>query len=395
MARIFVAPDSFKGTIDAAAAAAAIAAGWRRVRPEDELLLLPQADGGEGTIAAIAAATPGARRIDAGTVTGPDGRPVAAHWVLAPDGTAIVELAVSSGLPLMATLDPLGATTRGLGEVIAMAIAAGASRLLVAVGGSGSTDGGTGALAALGARFLDADGRDLPDGGGSLGRLAAIDRSGLAPTPPMRVLTDVTAPLIGRSGAAAVFGPQKGASPEQVAILDAGLARLADAVGLLGRTSALQEDSSRHRARPEVARPRPVALVDATTPGGGAAGGTAYGLAALLGARIVPGAAAIAELTGLADALAEADLLITGEGRFDAQSSTGKVVGHAIEAARARGRRVAVVAGRIGDDAPIGDDGPDAIVSLTELAGDPESAIAEPARWLRAAGAGLATAFSA
>lgn len=372
MSRVVVAPDSFKGTLDAAAAAAAIADGWRSVRPDDELVLLPQADGGEGTLDAIAAATPGARIRDAGSVTGPHGRPVPAHWLELPDGTAVVELAVSSGLTLMDELDALGATTRGLGEVIRAAIGAGASELVVATGGSASTDGATGALTALGARFLDAAGAELPDGGGALARLAAIDRSELIVAPPTRVLTDVASPLVGPAGSAAVFGPQKGASPDDVRELDAALARLA-----------------------EVAADAAAPGIDETTPGGGSAGGTGYGLAAFLGATIQPGAAAIADITGLTTALGTADIVVTGEGRYDGQSSTGKVVGHAIAAARDAGLRIAVVCGSVGDGAALGRDaaGPDELIALADLAGGVEAAIADPAHWLREAGARLAMTF--
>jgi len=395
VARIVIAPDSFKGTLDAASAAASLAAGWTSVRPDDELELLPQADGGEGTLDAIAAATPGARRRDAGLVTGPHGRPVRAHWLSLPGGTAVVELAVSSGLTLMPKLDARGATTRGLGEVIRMAVADGATGLVIATGGSASTDGGTGALTALGARFLTAGGDELPSGGGALADLAAIDLSGLVAVPPARVLSDVTAPLTGPTGAAAVFGPQKGATPEDVGALDAALTRFAEVArplverGLHARTQA---DRGAERL-PSVDAP----IVDATTPGGGSAGGTGFGLAAFLGASIQPGAAAIADLTGLTAALDAVDLVVTGEGRYDSQSSTGKVVGHAIAATRAAGRRIAVVCGAIGPDAALDPrgGGPDELLALADLAGGAEHAIADPARWLREAGARLATAFSA
>ncbi|HWK20716.1 MAG TPA: glycerate kinase [Microbacteriaceae bacterium] len=395
MARIVIAPDSFKGTLDAAAAAAAIADGWASVRPDDDLLLLPQADGGEGTLDAIAAATPGARVLDAGLVTGPHGAPVPAHWLQLPDGTAVVELAVSSGITLMLELDALGATTRGLGEVIRRAVEEGASRLVIAAGGSASTDGATGALAALGARFLDADGRELPDGGGALARLATIDVSGLVAVPPARVLSDVTAPLTGPGGAAAVFGPQKGATPEDVEALDAALARLAE-VSSGARARAPHEGGAGANALGSSGSPPLAQAIDERTPGGGSAGGTGYGLAAFLGARIEPGAAAIADLTGLSAALGTADLVVTGEGRYDAQSSIGKVAGHAIAAARAAGARVAVVAGALGSDAVLdaARGGPDELLVLADLAGGADRAIAEPARWLREAGAGLATAFS-
>ncbi|MEO8263094.1 MAG: glycerate kinase [Pseudolysinimonas sp.] len=342
-----IAPDSFKGSIGAAAAASAIAEGWRSVRHDDEIRMLPQADGGEGTLAAIASAVAGSEFHAAGDVTGPDGRPVPGRWLQLPDGTAVVELAQSSGLPLMAAPDPLGATTRGLGEVIRAALDDGASALVIGLGGSASTDGGAGALAALGLGLFDTAGLPIGDGGGELARLASIDSSALRAV-PTRLLSDVTAPLLGPTGAAAVFGPQKGASPDDVHALDAALAQFA---ALLGG--------------------------DPSTPGAGAAGGAGYGFHVAWGARIESGAGAIATLTGLVAEAASADLLITGEGAFDATSLTGKVVGHAL----GRASRTAVIAGALAT-AP-----PDLGWSLTELAGSAEAALADPARWLREAGA--------
>ncbi len=328
---IAIAPDSFKGSIGAAAAAEAIAAGWRSVRPDDELLVVPQADGGEGSLDALARAVPGAVRHPVLAVTGPDGRPVDAYWLQLPDGAAAVELAVSSGLPLMAAPDPMGATTRGLGEVIAAALDAGATRLIVALGGSASTDGGRGALEALGwPRSL----RPAPPGG-------------------VVLLSDVTAPLLGTTGAAAVFAPQKGATNAQVAELEA---RLSAFAALLGG--------------------------DPGAPGAGAAGGTAFGLGTVWGARISSGADYIAELTGVHSQ--PADVLVTGEGRFDAQSLGGKVVGQLL--ARATGRTV-VIAGSL-DATP-----PDLGISLTEIAGGRAAAMAEPAHWLTIAGAEAAQRF--
>ena len=353
---VTVAPDSFKGTLDAASAASAIGAGWRAVRPLDEVLLLAQADGGEGTLSAIASAVPAARLMDVGPVTGPDGRPVEGHWLWLPDGTAVVELALTSGLPLMAALDPLGATTRGVGEVIAAALSAGATSLVIGLGGSASTDGGTGALRALGLELFDADGAALPDGGGGLARLARVDATRLRPAPPggVRLLSDVTAPLLGPRGAAAVFGPQKGATPTQVAELDAALTRWST---LLGRESA-------------------------TTPGAGAAGGTGYGFLALWGAEIEAGSAAIATLTGLDAAAASADVVLTGEGRFDATSLAGKVVGHALQLPTRPDARRGIIAGTVDLAVPEGVWS----ASLVELAGSSDAAIDDPARWLFAAG---------
>jgi glycerate 2-kinase len=361
--RVVIAPDSFKGSLPAAAAAAALAAGWQAARPGDEVRTVPLADGGEGTLDVLAAAVPTARWQQA-RVTGPAGQPVDCPWLVLPDGTAVLELAAASGLPLLSRPDPLGAHTIGLGEVIGCALDAGARKLTVALGGSASTDGGTGALAALGARFLDAGGRPLPAGGGALPRLAAVDLTGLRPPPPGGVscLSDVRAPLLGPAGAAAVFGPQKGARPEQVAVLDSGLARLA---GLLGG--------------------------DPAAPGAGAAGGTGYGLAAAWGALIEPGAPRLARLAGLDQALAGAGLVITGEGRYDQTSGTGKVAGAVFAAAAAAGVPAALVAGQVAARPPAGVP----VLSLAGLAGGVPEALAGPARYLRLAGQRLAARWGA
>lgn len=335
--RVVIAPDSFKGSIAARDAAAAIADGWRRARPGDDLAALPQADGGEGTIEAIAAASPDAVLHAAQRVTGPDGRPVDAVWLMLPGGTAVVELAQSSGLALMHPLNALEATTRGLGEVIAAALDAGARDLVIGLGGSASTDGGAGALDAL---------------------------VGRRPPGTVTLLTDVTAPLLGPAGAAAVFGPQKGASPADIELLE-------------------------QRMRDWAAR---FPATDPDTPGAGAAGGTAFGLLADWGARIEPGAAAIADLTGLTRALDDADVLITGEGRFDATSLTGKVVGHALRAAEAATvARVIAIAGQVALAMPSLAGATTASLSLSELAGSTEAALADPAGWLFRAG-GIAAA---
>jgi glycerate 2-kinase len=356
--RIVIAPDSFKGSIGAADAAQALAGGWHAVRPGDDVVLVPLADGGEGTLDVLAAAVAGARWHH-DLVSGPDGRPVNCPWLELPGAIAVVELARASGLPLLATPDPLGANTSGLGEVIGRALDRGAHEIVITLGGSASTDGGTGALTALGARFLDAAGRALPPGGGALRDLAAADMSGLRRPPAGGVtcLADVAAPLLGPTGAAAVFGPQKGADPAQVARLDQGLARLA---GLLGG--------------------------DPAAAGAGAAGGTGYGFAAAWGARIRPGALELSQIAGLGQALRAADLVITGEGRYDRTSTSGKVAGAVFAAAVAAGVPVAIVAGQFADDPPP----VTAAISLSELAGGPVAALAAPARWLRVAGQRLA-----
>ncbi|MEU3574087.1 glycerate kinase [Kitasatospora sp. NPDC036755] len=352
--RVVLAPDSFKGTVTATDAARALAEGWRSVRPDDELIARPMADGGEGTAAAVAAALPGTTEHDVPGCTGPDGRTVTGRYALLPDGTALVELAVASGLPLMARAAPLTATTRGTGEAVAAALDSGARRLTVALGGSASTDGGTGLLAALGLRLTDPQGRELPDGGGELTRLHRVDSTGLRPAPPDGVvlLTDVADPLLGPDGAAAVYGPQKGAGPDEVALLDRGLSRLA---ALLGG--------------------------DPAQPGAGAAGGTAYGLTAAWGAVVRPGAAAVADLLGLDRDIAAADLVITGEGRYDATSLRGKAVGEVLGRAARAGVPARIVAGESTDDR---------VLTLSALAGDPASARQHAHTWLARAGARLA-----
>ena len=306
------------------------------------------------------------------TVTGPHGRPVAASWLLlpataeAPDGTAVVELASTSGIELLGSgLLPLDAHTVGFGEAIAAALDHGVlekpvSRLVLGIGSSSSTDGGTGMLTALGARFTDAAGTTIPLGARGLDTVAAADLSALRPLPAkgVLVLSDVTNPLLGTFGSAAVFGPQKGLGEAAVLRANAGLARLA-------------------RLLP----------ADPRTPGAGAAGGVGFGLLAW-GARLVPGAAEVAELVDLRGALAAASVVVTGEGSFDGQSAAGKAPTHVAALAAEAGVPVALVAGRISPDADTSAFAES--VSLTELAGSGAAAIADPARWLREAGAALA-----
>ena len=356
-----IAPDSFKGTMSADDAAHAIADGWRERRPRDRIRLLPQADGGEGTARAIASALPAARWHRVEGVRGPDGRPVDGEWLELPDRTAVVELAQMSGITLMRQLDPDRATTFGFGEVIADALGSGAQELLLCLGGSASNDGGTGVLRALGVRLLDRKGHDIGDGAAGLDDLHTVDANG-APRPPVRgvnVLTDVTAPLLGPRGATAVFGSQKGIHDERRPIFERRLEKLSGAF--------------------------PQVMSD--TPGMGAAGGTAFGLAAIWDAAIASGARHVATLTGLVDAVGDADLLVTGEGRFDDQSRTGKVVGALTELAGARGVPVAVVAGTVRAAHP----GP--VIDLARLAGSASLAMAAPTHFARLAGAELASNF--
>jgi glycerate kinase len=354
--RVVIAPDSFKGTLRALDVAQAIADGWRSVRPGDTLTLLPQADGGEGTLEVVAAAVPKAQLHCCGPVTGPDGRTVQGVWLELVPGTALVELAQSSGLPLMHQLDPLGATSRGLGEVIATALNSGAMRILIALGGSASTDGGAGALRALGMRLGDVHDHETSDGGAALSDIATVDLSGLRPIPAgVTLLTDVDAPLLGKRGAAPVFAPQKGASAQDVQLLERALTHYARVLG-----------------------------TDPATPGAGAAGGVAYGFLAAYSATISSGARWVAAVTGLPEALADANLVITGEGRYDSQSRTGKVTGNVIEMAQSVGCPAAVIAGDLSTDPGV------AAWSLTALAGSARAAIGDPERWCYVAGSAVA-----
>ncbi|MGV9713012.1 glycerate kinase [Gordonia sp. NPDC003424] len=366
-ATIVIAPDSFKGSAGADEIAHAIAKGWREARPSDHLTVLAQADGGEGTLDAIAAADPRARKHVVGRpVCGPDRQPVAARWVELPGAVGVVELAESSGLPLMAELAPTRATSRGLGQVIRSAIDHGCRRLVVGLGGSASTDAGIGVLLELGLRLCDASGHrlDIADSL-DLGRIAEIDTSGLISPPDggVEVLTDTWAPLCGRTGAAHTFGAQKGADSAMGRDLDGALAHFADLA-------------------------EPVFAIDRSEPGAGAAGGVGFGLRAW-GATLHPGAERIAELTGLGAAVDTSDLVITGEGRFDSTSLTGKLVGTVLDRCRSAGVRTLVVAGDLAAPAP------DLAVSLSEVAGSAERAIAAPLHFARIAAREAAVRLSA
>jgi glycerate kinase len=323
MGHIVIAPDKFKGSLSAAQVAAHVAAGLRRAGVRLPLAEVPVADGGDGTVDAAVAA--GYRRREV-TVTGPAGQPVTAAFALR-DGTAVVEAAQACGLSLLASLSggklaPLTATSQGAGELILAAAGSGARRVVLGLGGVASSDGGAGMARALGARLLDADGAELPPGGAALARLDRIDLSGLRDLAGTEVLLacDVDNPLLGASGAAAVYGPQKGASPRDVAVLDAALARWADAAeAALGR-----------RCR------------DAA--GAGAAGGLGFAALAFLRARPRPGIGLLLDMLGFASRLDGARLVITGEGSLDAQTVRGKAPAGVARAAAARTPPVPVVA---------------------------------------------------
>jgi glycerate kinase len=294
---ILIAPDSFKGSLSSVEVARALAAGWARARPGDEVLLAPLADGGEGTTIAIEAAGGWAWRV--ADATDPIGRAISARWLESDDGArAFIEMAAASGLSRLAPdeLDPLGATTRGTGELILAALDEGVRDITLGIGGSATNDGGAGILRALGASVSAAD--DVP---------VAVDLAGLDPRlgdTRLRIACDVSNPLLGPSGAAATYGPQKGAAPADVAELDRRLARYADAL--------------------EAA----VGRCERDTPGAGAAGGTGFGLLCLrdrfAALDLVPGIDVVMAAADFDGKLARADLVITGEGRIDAQTAFGK-----------------------------------------------------------------------
>lgn len=326
---VLVAPNAFKGSLTAQEAAAAMATGVLRADPDARCTLRPMADGGDGSLDAFVAA--GFTRIPV-TTHGPTGAAVSAS--LASDGsTAVVELASSCGLGLLPGGEPapMTSTTHGLGDAIRAALDTDPARIIVCLGGSASTDGGTGLLVALGARLVAADGAVVKPGGAWLQRIAEVDLTLLDPRlhdTDIVVAADVTSPLHGPDGAAAVFAPQKGATRDEVAELDAGLRSWA---GVLSRATG-----------------RDVA----STPGAGAAGGAGAALLAACAATVSHGAALIADLVGLDAALADSDLVLTGEGRLDAQSILGK--GAILVAARARATGVPTLAvcGAVGLDAP-------------------------------------------
>jgi glycerate kinase len=359
--RVVIAPDSFKGSLKARDVAAALASGWLAVRPNDDVMCAPMADGGEGTLDAIEVAIAGSIRMPV-FADALDGQRIDASWLLLPDGTGVIELSETSGLTLTQRPRPLDAHTFGFGQAIAAALEHGVERLVLALGGSASTDGGVGALIALGGRFTSATGAPIGFGGRALKDLDRVELAGLLSLPPRGVviLADVTNPLCGPRGAAAVFGPQKGATAADVEVLENALARFAALGG-----------------------------GDPDLPGAGAAGGAAYGLL-LWGATLQSGARFVAETIGLSAALAAADLVLTGEGRFDRQSANGKAPVAVMRIAAEAEVPVALVAGQI--EASI--DGFMAAVELRDLAGSAQAAIAWPVKHLEEAGRYLAHAFS-
>jgi glycerate kinase len=339
--KIVVAPDSFKGNMRSAQVCDIICDAIQQELPEVEVLHFPMADGGEGTVDAVVAAAGG--RLESLEVCGPLGDRVEASYGILPDGSAVMEMASASGIELIPRdeLNPLETTTYGTGQILRHLIEEGHGSIVMGIGGSATVDGGTGMAQALGCRFFDAGGHEITGRGGKvLPDIRSIDfsnandllRNGGMPSsasadsgdavPPVsrsniRVACDVVNPLTGPNGAAAVFGPQKGATPEMVKQLDAGLVNLANIVGVEG------------------------------SPGDGAAGGLGYGLRAFCHAEIVSGAKLIADTVGLPSALEGADLLITGEGRTDAQTASGKLCAVLAGMARERGAETLLLSGAL------------------------------------------------
>ncbi|MGY1764157.1 glycerate kinase [Geodermatophilus sp. SYSU D00779] len=356
MPRVLVAPDKFKGSLTAPEVAAAVARGLTAGRPDVEVSCLPVADGGDGTLAAALAA--GYEEVPV-TATGPTGEPVQTAYARLGD-IAVVEMADVSGLGRLpgGRFAPRTATSRGTGEVVAAALAAGARRVVLGIGGSATTDGGAGLLQALGAQLLDADGAPVGPGGAGLERLARVDVSGVAAAlrgAEVVVACDVDNPLTGPSGAAAVYGPQKGADRDDVIHLDGCLARLADAVA----------EATGRDLRDE--------------PGAGAAGGVGFAALAVLGAQLRPGIDLLLDLLGFDRLVAGAELVVVGEGSLDEQSLRGKAPVGVARRARAAGvpAVVAVCGRRDLEDAALRGAGIDAAAALTDLEPDPARCMAE------------------
>ena len=326
--KIIVAPNSFKGSLSATQAANAIANGVREVFPDAEVVEIPVADGGEGTVEALVSAHHGT--YEWVNVEGPLGDPVLASYGLIDGGkTAVAELASASGYVLVspAMRDPRKTSTYGFGQLLEAARKSGARSVIAGIGNSATNDGGVGMAQALGYRFLDAAGVDLPRGGAALLRLERIDDSKLNPgwrSVQVRVACDVTNPLTGPEGASAVYGPQKGADPATVRLLDQALGRLAQVI--------------EHQYGKRVA----------DIPGAGAAGGTGAGLMAFLDAKLVSGAALVVAASGFDEALPGAQLVITGEGRADGQTAYGKAPGEVARRAQAAGIPTVLIAGTKG-----------------------------------------------
>ena len=381
--KILVAPQALKGSLDAGDVGQAIASGIRSVFPHAELTIVPVADGGEGTVAALVSATGG--RLMRVTVRGPLGDPVeAAYGILGSlsdpsehqeeldtgsGRTGVIEMAAASGIALVppARRDPRLTSTYGTGELMRAALDAGCTRLIIGIGGSATNDGGSGMAAALGARLLDEDERELPPGGGALLRLARIDGGGLDPRlrqAGVQVACDVSNPLTGPEGASAVYGPQKGATPEMVKELDAALSHYARIIE------------------------RDLGVEVAGIPGSGAAGGLGAGLLAFTSAALVPGSRLVLDALDFPRLLKDVDLVITAEGGLDTQTAYGKSVAAVAAAGQRAGARVVALAGSVTADAgTLASLGIDAALPITDRPQSLEESMTRAAELVEAAAA--------
>ena len=368
--KVVIAPDSYKGCLSALEVAKAMERGVLSVFPSAEVRKIPIADGGEGTVAALVTATNGQLR--QAEVTDPLGNKISAHWGVLGDGrTAVIEMAAASGLPLVPKekRDPRVTTTYGTGELIKAALAEGLAKIIIGIGGSATNDGGTGMARALGVRFLDAAGQEVAAGGGSLAEICQIDATGLDPrlkNTEIVVACDVDNPLCGTRGASAVFGPQKGATPEMVQQLDAGLAKYA---------SCARQATGRDVAEKA---------------GAGAAGGLGAGLMFFTPAQLKPGVEIVLDAVGFSDIVRDADFVITGEGRTDFQTAFGKAPVGVAKVAKAHGAPVFCISGGLGDGA---DDvlaqGIDAVMSICDRPLSLEECMAAGAQLIEPAAARL------
>lgn len=329
--KIVIASDSYKGSLDSSQVNEAMRKGILRVFEDAEIICIPIADGGEGTVDAVMTCCGGSYCYE--TVTGPDGREVIARYGILPDKSAVIEMAAASGLPLVQDVTPdavMNSTTYGTGQLIASALDKGCRKIYIGIGGSATNDGGIGMLQALGVSFLDADNREVGFGGKYLDKIARIDISNLDSRireTELVVMSDVTNPLCGENGAAAVYGPQKGATEEEILVLDRGLAQFAELICQMNL--------------PDIRN----------MPGAGAAGGLGAGLVSFLGAEIRPGIKAILEIADFEKSVQWADLILSGEGRIDGQSANGKVVSGIAEIAGKYNVPVIAICGSVEKDA--------------------------------------------
>ncbi|MDD3347002.1 glycerate kinase [Oscillibacter sp.] len=345
MKKVVLVPDSFKGTMSSAQVCDAMAEGIHAVFPAAEVISLPVADGGEGSAEAFLTALGGARV--SLRVTGPEGAALESFYALLPDGTAVVEMAAAAGLPqVLGQKDPERTTTFGVGELLRHAAHHGAKRAVMCLGGSATNDGGCGAAAACGVRFLDRAGNPFVPVGGTLGDISAVDIASMDPAVrdlPIVTMCDIDNPLCGAAGAAAVFGPQKGADAAMVRRLDGGLAHLASIVR------------------------RDLGTEVETLPGAGAAGGMGAGMAAFFRSTLRPGIETVLDTVRFAEVASGADLILTGEGKLDGQSLRGKVISGV--ARRAGGVPVVAVVGDVGEGAEaVYDLGVTAVFSINRVA---------------------------